>query len=59
MNKQLALKFFRDKIRPKVIEQYGKDDRMAIQLAWSEYTDHLCKNGLISQNQYDRWSNPF
>lgn len=34
-------------------------DYCAAQFAWSEYTDHLCKSGLITQKQYDRWAAPF
>ena len=29
------------------------------QLAWSTYTDILCKNGVITQKQYDTWATPF
>lgn len=29
------------------------------QLAWSCYVDTLCKEGRITQKQYDRWSTPF
>ena len=27
--------------------------------AWSGFTDMLCKNGDITQKQYDTWSTPF
>lgn len=37
----------------------NKSDYWTAQLAWSEYTDHLCKSGLITQKQYDRWATPF
>ena len=29
------------------------------QLAWSTYTDCLCKDGTITQHQYDTWETPF
>ena len=27
--------------------------------AWLDYTDYLCKERLISQKQYNEWTNPF
>ena len=27
--------------------------------AWLDYTDALCKDGQISSEQYDNWTNPF
>lgn len=29
------------------------------QLCWSTYTDMLCKDGIITQKQYDTWATPF
>ena len=29
------------------------------QEVWSAYTDGLCKDGVITQRQYDTWSTPF
>lgn len=29
------------------------------QLCWSSYTDMLCKDGIITQKQYNTWSTPF
>ena len=29
------------------------------QLCWSSYTDCLCKDGQITQKQYDTWPTPF
>lgn len=26
---------------------------------WSAYTDGLCKDGIITQKQYNTWSTPF
>lgn len=34
-------------------------DYWTAQLAWSEYTDSLCKAGIITQKQWDNWGNPF
>lgn len=27
--------------------------------AWNNFTDYLCKDGQISSQQYDNWTNPF
>lgn len=29
------------------------------QLAWATYVDELCKDGQITQKQYDTWATPF
>lgn len=29
------------------------------QLAWATYVDELCKDGEITQKQYDTWATPF
>ena len=26
---------------------------------WNNYTDYLCKCNMITESQYDRWTNPF
>ena len=26
---------------------------------WNDFTDALCKEGYISENQYNNWTNPF
>ncbi|UNH61129.1 hypothetical protein SSZBM1_12 [Synechococcus phage S-SZBM1] len=36
-----------------------KDDVVAKREAWNNFTDALCKEGYISESQYERWSNPF
>lgn len=57
MTKEQALHLFKEE-NPDIIKRY-KHDRHAIKLAWDAFTDLLCKNGDISQSQYDKWSNPF
>lgn len=27
--------------------------------AWNDYTDYLCKEGLITLRQYETWGSPF
>ena len=34
-------------------------DYWTAQLTWSEYVDGLCKDGQITQKQYDTWETPF
>lgn len=34
-------------------------DYWTAQEAWSFYTDSLCKDGLITQKQWQTWSTPF
>ena len=36
-----------------------KGDTIAKREAWNDYTDMLCKEGDITMNQYNNWSNPF
>ena len=34
-------------------------DRIAVCEEWNNFTDVLCKQGQITEKQYDTWSNPF
>jgi hypothetical protein len=34
-------------------------DSIAKRLAWSYFTDALCKEGYITMKKYESWSNPF
>jgi len=55
VTKQEALTMFRECVR--CTEFNG--DIIAKREAWSDFTDGLCKDGLITQKQYDNWSNPY
>ena len=57
MTKRQADKIWFWEIRPEVIRRHGLD-RPAIREAWNNWTDGLCKNGQITQRQYDRWLCP-
>lgn len=38
----------------------GKNrDQYAIDQAWNDWTDSLCKEGNITAKQYDSWTHPF
>lgn len=54
MTKQQAEKDFKE-----LYEDVLKGtDVPAKRFAWSTYTDELCKEGSITQKQYDTWDTP-
>lgn len=59
LTKQDAVIIFRATILPKLKENEtnGKDIVMR-ELEWSYFIDYLCKDGVITQSQYNRWSTP-
>lgn len=42
-------------VLPHVIEQYGEDDSVAINEAFNDWTDGLCKDGEIHESQYNSY----
>lgn len=40
-------------------EPQWKGDSIAKREAFNNYTDSLCKDGLITDYQYHNWTNPF
>jgi len=36
-----------------------RGDSIAKRTAFNDYTDGLCKDGIITTYQYENWSNPF
>ena len=36
----------------------GTKDRPARRESWNNYTDMLCKQGDITENQYNKWHHP-
>lgn len=44
-----------------IIKQHPKlkGDKVWKRTEWNDFTDALCKEGYISENQYNNWSNPF
>lgn len=59
MTKTEAIKEFYRDILPQVYQTYGKRDKPAIREAWNNFTDALQKDGRITEEQYNNWSNPF
>ena len=66
LTKAEALSIFKEDYLPQIKEQEAqykvgryKVDSIARRMAWGDFTDMLCKDGQITQNQYNNWSNPF
>jgi hypothetical protein len=57
MTKKEALKAFR--VLYKTFTNYRPGDTIAKRTEWNDFTDHLCKQGLITTNQYINWHQPF
>lgn len=43
----------------KTYPEHYENDAPAQREYWNNYTDMLCKDGVISEQQYNNWSNPF
>ena len=41
------------------LEPHWRGDSIAKRTAFNDYTDSLCKDGIITTHQYENWSNPF
>jgi hypothetical protein len=50
---------FRESILPLIRQKYGNNDKIAEREAWNNFTDYLCKEGLISEQNYFQWHNPY
>ena len=62
LTKKTALAIFRGELAEATRNgtwTYSKADAVARREAWNNFTDSLCKDGMISDRQYDTWSNPF
>lgn len=63
MNKRQVNASFKEGILPHVDslcrERSGTTDRIARWEAWNDYTDSLCKDGMITPWQYENWANPY
>lgn len=60
LTKKTALAIFKEQLTANQ-ESYNLiiKDKVALREAWNNYTDSLCKDGMITEHQYDTWSNPF
>ena len=60
MTKAEAIQLFRFIYKVKAIQLgYRRGDDIAKRTEWNDYTDALCKDGLITNKQYDTWDQPF
>jgi hypothetical protein len=59
MTFEQAVEVFTKTHLPYVIAEFGDDDAIAKREAWNNWTDAICKNGVITEWQYDNWDNPF
>lgn len=57
--KEQALEDFNANLKPRIIEQYGKNDKIALICGWNDYTNMLLDDNMISEKQYNSWTNPF
>lgn len=53
LTKAEAIKAFREAYRP------VRGDRVANFEAWADFTDHLHRDGCISDSQVNSWANPY
>ena len=58
MTKQEAIIRFKEDVLPNIFCQYGSDDEPALNEAWNNYTDYLCKCRFITSSQYNSWTHP-
>lgn len=57
IDKQTAMIIWRRDYKPDVLEQFP-NDKPALRLSWSYFTDDLCKSGNITLRQYETWTYP-
>ena len=61
MTKQEFDQFFEDEILPIVANQFeqdGRPDAPARREAYNDLTDSYCKDGIITEHQYNTWAIP-
>lgn len=57
ITKDQAVKMFREDFA-KFLKENRNDFHAKVE-AWHNWTDMMCKNGIITEGQYNRWSVPF
>lgn len=45
-------------VLPEILRVHGSDDKPALDQAWNDFTDMLCKAGEITSRQYSTWTPP-
>ena len=59
ITKAEVLKDFKQFILPSMLETFNENDLTFKRELWNNYTDQLRQDGIITENQYNNWSNPF
>lgn len=62
LTKKTALAIFREELAEATQNgtwTYSKTDVTAMREAWNNYTYGLCRDGLITEHQYETWAQPF
>ena len=54
MTKRQAEQIFKSGILPTL----NRKDKPLLREVWNNWTDSLCKNGDITDSQYNRWQHP-
>ena len=49
-------RIFNAEVKPAIVAQYGRDDRVALDEAWNDWTDMLCKDRVITESAYNNWT---
>lgn len=62
LTKREAVSIFKEQLRERVASghwTYRAGDVPAHRKAWNNFTDSLCKDGIITEKQYETWTNPY
>lgn len=54
ITKKEAEKIFKEEI----LIHLNKKDKVLVRTSWNDFTDTLCKDNQISENQYNNWTQP-
>lgn len=60
LTKKTALSLFNEELAEMHMNgTINKNDKHMMVEAWNNFTDVLCKDGMITDSQYNNWTNPF
>ena len=60
LTKKQALAIFKKELKEnEMFYNLIVNDKVALRESWNNYTDSLCKDGMITPYQYNIWANPF
>ena len=58
LNKREVTKMFKERVLPTLKSIDDTPDYPARREAWNDFTDQLCKGGMISYRKYETWGHP-